>query len=227
MIGIIGAMEMELDRLISDMNIVEKKNVSFLEFYVGKLYSKDVVIVKSNEGKVNSAVATQILISNFDIEYVLNVGVAGSISDNLNVFDVAISNNTVEFDQDVSALGYEIGHTFGIDKVRVPTSERLSDKIQNVCDKLSIKSERGTILSSDKFIVEKHEKEELKKRFNGIAVDMESASINHVACLNNKEFVALRVISDSGNNIEYKKFADIATENISKILKEYLEEENI
>ena len=62
MIGIIGAMEMELDRLISDMNIVEKKNVSFLDFYIGKLYSKDVIIVKSNEGKVNSAVATQILI---------------------------------------------------------------------------------------------------------------------------------------------------------------------
>ena len=79
MIGIIGAMEMELDRLISDMDVVEKKNVSFLDFYIGKLYSKDVVIVKSNEGKVNSAVATQILISNFDIQYVLNVGVAGSI----------------------------------------------------------------------------------------------------------------------------------------------------
>ena len=68
MIGIIGAMEMELDRLISDMNIVEKKNVSFLDFYIGKLYSKDVIIVKSNEGKVNSAVATQILISNFNIQ---------------------------------------------------------------------------------------------------------------------------------------------------------------
>lgn len=227
MIGIIGAMEMELDRLISDMDVVEKKNVSFLDFYIGKLYSKDVVIVKSNEGKVNSAVATQILISNFDIQYVLNVGVAGSISDNLNVFDVAISNNTVEFDQDVSVLGYEIGHTFGIDKVRVPTSERLSDKIQNVCEKLSIKSERGTILSSDKFIVDKNEKETLKKKFNGIAIDMESASINHVAYLNNKEFVALRVISDSGNNIEYRKFAEVATENISRILKEYLEEENI
>lgn len=227
MIGIIGAMEMELDRLISDMDVVEKKNVSFLDFYIGKLYSKDVVIVKSNEGKVNSAVATQILISNFDIQYVLNVGVAGSISDNLNVFDVAISNNTVEFDQDVSTLGYEIGHTFGIDKVRVPASERLSDKIQNVCEKLSIKSERGTILSSDKFIVDKNEKETLKKKFNGIAIDMESASINHVAYLNNKEFVALRVISDSGNNIEYRKFAEVATENISRILKEYLEEENI
>ena len=62
MIGIIGAMEMELDRLISDMDVAEKKNVSFLDFYIGKLYSKDVVIVKSNEGKVNSAVATQILI---------------------------------------------------------------------------------------------------------------------------------------------------------------------
>ena len=60
------------------------------------------------------------------------------------------------------------------------------------------------ILSSDKFIVDKNEKETLKKKFNGIAIDMESASINHVAYLNNKEFVTLRIISDSGNNIEYR-----------------------
>lgn len=77
------------------------------------------------------------------------------------------------------------------------------------------------------FIVDKNEKETLKKKFNGIAIDMESASINHVAYLNNKEFVTLRIISDSGNNIEYRKFAEVATENISRILKEYLEEENI
>ena len=56
---------------------------------------------------------------------------------------------------------------------------------------------------------------------------MESASINHVAYLNNIDFVAVRVISDNGNNIEYRKFAEKSAENISKILKIYLEEEDV
>ena len=79
MIGIIGAMKLEIQKLISDLKEKEIKEIAFLEFYTGKLYSKDVVIVKSNEGKVNSAIATQILISNFDVSYILNVGVATSI----------------------------------------------------------------------------------------------------------------------------------------------------
>lgn len=227
MIGIIGAMEIELDRLISNMKIEKKKKIAFLEFYIGTLYTKKVVLVRSNEGKVNSAVATQLLISNFDIDYVINVGIAGSISEELNVFDVAISKDTVEFDQDVSSLGYKIGYTFGINKVNIPVNIKLSNSLKKICDRLHFNSKIGTILTSDRFVTSKEEKDNLNKRFNGIAVDMESASINHVAYLNNIDFVALRVISDNGNNIEYRKFAENAAENILKILKIYLEEEDL
>lgn len=227
MIGIIGAMEIELDRLISNMKMIKKQRINFFEFYIGILYTKKVVLVKSNEGKVNSAVATQLLISNFDIDYIINVGIAGSISGELNVFDIAISKDTVEFDQDVSSLGYEIGYTFGINKINIPANIKLSNRFKKVCDRLHFNSKIGTILTSDRFVTRKEEKDNLNKKFNGIAVDMESASINHVAYLNNIDFVAVRVISDNGNNIEYRKFAEKSAENISKILKIYLEEEDV
>ena len=227
MIGIIGAMELEIEKLISDLKDKQFKKISFLDFYTGKLYSKDVVIVKSNEGKVNSAVATQILISNFAVSYVLNVGVAGALDKNLNIYNVAISSNTVEFDQDVTALGYKKGHTFGIDLVYVDAYKEIAKKISESCNKIGIIYKIGTIISSDKFVVNEEEKVILKNEYNAIAVDMESASINHVAKLNNIPFVALRVISDSGNNVEYVKFANKAVENISKILKEFFKEEVI
>lgn len=227
MIGIIGAMELEIQKLISDLEEKEIKEIAFLEFYTGKLYSKDVVIVKSNEGKVNSAIATQILISNFDVSYILNVGVAGALDKTFNIYDIAISSNTVEFDQDVTALGYKKGHTFGLDLIYIDAYINIVEKINKICNKLKLTSKIGTIISSDKFIVNEKEKVILENEFNAIAVDMESASINHVAKLNNIPFVALRVISDSGNNIEYVKFANKAVDNISKILKEFFKEDCI
>lgn len=227
MIGIIGAMELEIEKLISDLENKKLEKIAFLEFYIGKLYSKEVVIVKSNEGKVNSAVATQILISNFDISYILNVGVAGALDKTLNIYDVAISSNTVEFDQDVTALGYKKGYTFGVDLIYVEAYTKIAEKISKICGKLHLDSKIGTIISSDKFIVNEKEKVILKNEFNAIAVDMESASINHVAKLNNIPFVALRVISDSGDNVEYVKFANRAADNISKVLKKFFKEEVI
>lgn len=225
MIGIIGAMDLEIQRLISDLEDKKLKKIAFLEFYTGKLYSKDVVIVKSNEGKVNSAIATQILILNFDVSYILNVGVAGTLDKTLNIYDIAISSNTVEFDQDVTALGYTKGYTFGLDLIYVGAYTNIAERINKICNKLKLNSKIGTIISSDKFIVNEKEKVILKNDFDAIAVDMESASINHVAKLNNIPFVALRVISDNGNNIEYVKFANKAVDNISKVLREFFKED--
>ena len=227
MIGIIGAMDVEIKKIKADMLNKSIKKIAFLEFFTGVLYGKEVVIAKSNEGKVNSAVATQILISNFNVEYIINVGVAGALDENLKIYDVVISKDTVEFDQDVTALGYERGYTFGVDRVYVPANINIARKLNQVCKKININSSIGTIISSDKFIIDSNENEELRKSFNALCIDMESASINHVTYLNNIDFVALRVISDSGNHVEYSKFASVAVENISKILKEFFKEDYI
>ena len=85
----------------------------------------------------------------------------------------------------------------------------------------------GTIISSDKFIVDENEKLELRNTYKAICTDMESASINHVACLNKIDFVALRIISDNGDDIEYTKFAREAAKNIAKILREFFKEDVI
>ena len=70
-IGIIGAMEEEITKLKQIMEIDCEKNISGLTFFIGKIYNKDIILVKSNEGKVNSAICTQTMILNFDISCVI------------------------------------------------------------------------------------------------------------------------------------------------------------
>lgn len=222
MIGIIGAMDNEINIIIKNLKETKKKQVLFLEFYIGYLFNRKIVVVKSNEGKVNSAVATQIMIENFELDYILNVGVAGSLVDNLKVYDVAIARSVVEFDNDTTALGYNKGYIFGLNTVYLDTDDKLFNKIKSCVTKLNFNFLAGVIASSDKFITNTKEKEYINDTFNAIAVDMESASIAHVAKLNSKPFIAFRVISDSGSDIEYEKFAGIATEKIFEVLKIFL-----
>lgn len=221
-LGVIGAMEEEISKLKEIMDIEKKVLISGLTFYIGKIYSKNVILVKSNEGKVNSAICTQTLILNFDIDKIINVGVAGALSDKLNIGGIAISESTVEFDQDTTALGYELGFTFGINKAYVECDNTMVKDIYNISQK-NFNTCIGTILSSDKFVSDDDLKLFLKNNFkNTVAVDMESASISHVCDLNNIPFCAIRAISDTTKAIEYKEFVSKATDNLYEVIINYI-----
>lgn len=221
-IGIIGAMEEEITKLKEIMEVSDKKVISNIEFYIGKIYEKDIVLARSNEGKVNSAICTQTLILNFNVSQIINVGVAGGISPKLEIGGVAISKDTVEFDLDTTALGYKLGYTFGIESVYVECEKNIYEKIYNI-SKSQFNTVIGTIGSSDTFISNENKKEFLKNNFNNlIAVDMETASINHVCKINNVPFCAIRVISDSTKSIEYREFINIAINNLTKVILNYI-----
>ena len=87
MIGIIGAMDSEVEALFSHMSAKEKINLNNLTFYKGKLYNKDVVIVKCGIGKVNAALCTQLLILNFKVSKIINTGIAGAVGEGLKIYD--------------------------------------------------------------------------------------------------------------------------------------------
>lgn len=108
-IGIIGAMELEVSELKSKMeckNVVEKAGMKFHE---GSLNGKEVVIVQCGIGKVNAGICVQILADLFDVDTVINTGVAGSLRAEINIGDIVVSTDACEHDMDVSGLGYEPG----------------------------------------------------------------------------------------------------------------------
>ena len=223
-IGIIGAMDEEINDLLEKMEVIKEEIYSNMSFYIGKLSGRDIVLAKCFVGKVNAAICTQTMILKYDIDMIINVGVAGGIDKSLELGDIAISTSTVEFDQNVSALGYQIGYTFGLDKIYIESDKKISNKLYEVASKEN-NVKLGVVASSDKFISSENEIKKIKEMFKDtVAVDMESASISHVCKLNDTRFCALRIISDSGNNIEYRDFVNIAVKKIDKIMLEFLKE---
>ena len=124
-IGIIGAMEVEVEKLKERMQDVEITRKASMEFYAGILEGKNVVVVRSGIGKVNAAVCTQILIDEFDAEVVINTGIAGSLNAEINIGDLVISTDLVHHDMNAVAFGYPVG--------QIPQMETFSFKSDVLC----------------------------------------------------------------------------------------------
>jgi len=216
MIGIICAMDIELQKIKSAMQNVKTEKISSINFNIGKLFGKDCVAAISGVGKVNAAVCAQTMILKYNPEFIINVGVAGGLLEKMSVFDIAVSKSAVQCDVDTSALGDQKGFISTIEVIELPCSERLTDLILNEKNQYRGKVYLGTIASSDKFIIDEKELKQIRIDFNAIACDMESASIAHVCFMSSVEFLSIRVISDNVNNkdshLDYEKFKVLAAD---------------
>lgn len=108
-IGIIAAEEEEMLAVKNFMEKISKKEIFNLNFFIGKINNKDCVIVRSGVGKVNAARTTQIMIDNFKIDYVINIGSAGGINPEIKIGDIVVAERLVQYDFDLTGIGdYEL-----------------------------------------------------------------------------------------------------------------------
>lgn len=105
LIGIIGAMSEEVEALKKAMKISDKLHKAKMDFYRGELWSKEVVVVVSGVGKVNAAICTQILVDFFDVDKIINVGVAGGVGKKVEPGDVVIGTSLIQHDIDTTMFG--------------------------------------------------------------------------------------------------------------------------
>ena len=153
MIGIIAAESKEMNEIKKLMKNIEEKDLFNLQFFTGKIEEEECVLVECGEGKVNAARTTQIMIDNFKIDKLVNVGSAGAINEDLNVKDVVIADKLVQYDFDISGLGYEKGEICNIgkyiycDKTLVEECKKAIENIENESYKVVI----GTIATADSF----------------------------------------------------------------------------
>ena len=225
MIGIVSAMESEINKILEYVEDKKIKKILNIEFITGKIFSKDIVICISLEGKVNSTIATTLMINEFNIDNIINLGVAGSIDLEVDIFDVVISSSTTQHDYDLTMLGYDKGYVLGVDNIYNECDSTLVMKLSNICRHKSIKYNIGNIASGDIFVASDYMKETIKSQYNSLAVDMESAAINHVCKLNNVKFCSVKVILDSGNKVEVRKFLDEAVSILTGVVLEFLKKE--
>lgn len=227
-IGIIGAMEEEVQILKDEMSIDRKEIKARMEFYSGILWNNKVVVVTCGIGKVNAAVCAQILVDDFHVDKIINVGIAGGIGENVNPGDVVIGNNLVQHDIDTSAFGDPIGQVPRLDTFDFKCDTELIDLAKSAAEKISgHKSFIGRIVTGDQFIADTDKIRWLKDQFEALACEMEGGSIAHVCYLNNTPFVVIRSISDNANtgaHMDYEKFKPIAVNNSVNILRAMLKE---
>jgi len=225
-IGIIAAMNEEVDAIKKIMTDISIRRIYELEFITGKINGKKVVLVKCGVGKVNAARTTQILLNNFAIEYVINVGTAGSLNENIEIGDVVIGEKLVQHDFDVTAAGREKGYITDVGKYFY-SDKNLIEKTKKTIEimKENFNAFIGTIATGDIFVQEIKVKDEIKKEFNADCTEMEGAAIAQVCTLDNIPFIVVRSISDKPNGknaIDFEKYLELACERYAKFIDIFL-----
>ena len=227
-IGIIGAMEEEIENIKPHINIISTKNIVGLDFFMGKMGGNNVVLVRSGIGKVNAAVCSQVLIDLYAVDYIINVGVAGAVSPELNVGDVVISKDTVQHDMDTSAFGDPLGEIPRMAESYFKADDELV-KLALECAEEICTPEKvffGRVASGDQFISDKEKKKKLWTTFGAYCTEMEGAAIAHACWLNKIPFVIIRSISDNADNeadMKYEEFVEIAAKNSGEIVYKLLQ----
>lgn len=224
-IGIICAMKEEFELISKDIQVKEVIKKAHLKFLVGSLDGKDVVGVVCGIGKVNAAICTQILISEFKCTHILNSGVAGGIKKDVNFRDIVLAYDLIQHDVDVTKFGYKLGEVPNIGTHSFKCNEYLlqigKKSIENILDD-SFKIHVGRIVTGDQFISNNETSKYLENTFDALACEMESGSIAQTCYLNDVPFLIIRAISDNGGDVaqeEFNKFLMESSKNSYLILK--------
>ena len=223
-IGIIGAMEVEVERLKKDMEIQREIRKAGMEFCEGVLMGQPAVVVRSGIGKVNAAVCTQILVDVFGVDAVINTGIAGSLNAQIDIGDIVISTDVLHHDMDAVNFGYAPGQIPQMDVFSFEADEDLANLAEKVCREVNpeIKVFRGRVVSGDQFVADKAVKERISGLFQGFCTEMEGAAIAQASYLNEVPFVIIRAISDKADDSateDYPTFERKAVEHSVKLVE--------
>ena len=213
-IGIIGALNDEVREIISKLEDRQTETVGSIEFNLGKLYGKNVVIARCGVGKVFAAICAEAMIIKYSPSLIVNSGVGGALDKSLRPLDIVFADKLVQHDMDTSPLGDPLGLISGINRVYFETDDRARDVLAQAATDLGINYAVGTVATGDKFISDKADKDRLVSLFDASACEMEGGAIAHTAYVNGVPFIVVRAISDSADGeacMDYPTFLPFAT----------------
>ena len=226
-IGIIGAMEEEVAILKEQMEVSRRVERASMEFFEGRLAGKQAVVVRSGIGKVNAGICAQILADLFEVDAIINTGIAGSLNAAIDIGDIVISTDALQHDMDAVNFGYPLGQIPRMDTLAFPADERLIAVAQEACREANpdIHVFTGRVVTGDQFVAQREVKERIQANFGGFCTEMEGAAIAQAAYLNQIPFVILRAISDKADDsatMDYPTFEKRAIAHSVKLVKQML-----
>ena len=225
--GIIAAMQEEINEIENIMKNTNSIEILGLTFVKGIINKSEVILVEAGVGKVNAARTTQILIDNFKIDAIINVGSAASAKDDLDIGDIVIGKKLVQHDFDITAFGHPKGYISNVGKY-IESDKELVEKVERTINELKdneFKIKIGTIASGDIFCTDLSMKNKIRDKFDADAIEMEGAAIAQVCELDKVPFVIIRGISDSpnGNNkVTFEQYLQKASKRCSIIIEKML-----
>lgn len=215
-IVIIGAMEPEVEGLISEMSDKTVEIISGIAVNLGKIGEKQVAVAKCGIGKVFAALCAEALIIKYSPSLIVNTGVGGALAKDLKTGDIVIAESLCQHDMDTSAIGDPVGLVSGINKIYFDADKRASQILLEAAKSLGLTAREGRIASGDKFIASADDKTRITKEFSADVCEMEGCAIAQVAFVNNIPFAVVRAISDSADGeatMDYPTFLPIAAQN--------------
>ena len=225
MIGIIGAMDVEVQAIKNKMHDIEESNYLDSVFYKGKIKDKEVVLCKSGVGKVNAAIITTILLYHFNIDFVINIGTAGGMKSDQETLDIVISDRVIQYDFDTSYLDGPEG--LGI---CCQSDKGLGEKVKNAFDKNHIEANIyfGDIISGDKFVGDNDLIKDLRGKFpQAIACEMEAGAVGQACEKFSTPFVVIRSLSDivdkDNSENDFLKNVEITSKRSADMVESFIE----
>lgn len=228
MIGIIGAMSVEVEGLLAILTGRRDRTYCGVRFSRGKIGGTDVVIAKSGVGKVMASMCASAMITRFSPSLIINTGVAGAVDPTLKIGDIIVSSGAIQHDFDTSSMdGTPRGWNQELGTVNIPADTEARDVLLRVAKEEGISAKPGVIVSGDCFIADNEKKTELQTVFGASACEMEGAAIAAVAAFNHIPFVILRAISDGADNgahMDFPAFCKFAADNTIRVLSSAINE---
>ena len=219
MIGIIGAMKEEIEQLLTRLELKEVKQTGPFGLHIGRLFNQEVMIAQCGISKVNAAALTQVLILE-GAQKIIFTGVAGGLDKRLKVGDVVISTDCMQFDVDVTALGYKLGEVPG-EPLNWLADKALKALALEAAQGLPVSVIEGRILSGDMFVADPVKASYLRDTFKGACNEMEGAAVAQICSRWQIPFVIIRSISDTADHsaeLDFRAFTVIAANRAKEIV---------
>ena len=219
-IGIIGAMEPEVEAIIATLEEKKSETVSRITFYTGKIGEKTVAVAKCGIGKVFAALCAEIMILKYNPDLLVNTGGGGALASGLTTGDIVIASDLCQHDMDTSAIGDPKGLVSGINVIYFEADKRANEILLTSAKSLGLNARLGRIASGDKFIASKEDKTRIMTDFSADACEMEGCAIAQTAFVNGTPFAVVRAISDSADGeatMDYPTFLPLAASNSTNL----------
>lgn len=225
MVGLIGAMAVEVESLMAQLVEPRETFVGMDRFVSGRLFGQEAVLAVCGPGKINAALCAQSMIVNFHPAWVLNLGVAGAGDEEVSIGDMVVATAAVQHDVDTSPIGDPVGMVSKLNLIEIPCDAALRDKLVRAAQLPDVRVHTGVVATGDQFINRGDVRASIHERFHAKAVEMEGAAVAHACYMHGVPCGVLRSISDRANgqsDMDYPAFVKLAARHSEQVVERLL-----